>query len=150
MVLYLPPGPALGMMHFIRTAMEKYSYVSKMFETDHVDWEMPIGSSEYCGSVAWEVLLLKHSYHPAVQNYGKILAKGTSSTLPSALASTNGADLVNMYDSLKCIFNPAVKFPSFENVKKRNFSKFQWHLDCENAFSQTESTESDLSSMLSL
>jgi hypothetical protein len=147
-VLFLPPGSALGLMHLTRHVIEKYPTVCKMLETDHADWDMPIGSTEFSGNVAWEILLLKKSYHPAVQNYAKILSKGIENPLPSALSSIKATQLVKMYDSLKCVFNPSVKTPSMESVKKRSFARFSWHQSFESSLDQVECSAADLSALV--
>jgi hypothetical protein len=100
-------GCAVGMMHFVRAVMDKYKFIEKMLETDHAEWDNPIGMTSYSGNVAWELVLMSKSFHPAIRNYANILSKGTSVAIPASLAVTKIAELVDMYEGK---FNPCVPF----------------------------------------
>ena len=113
--LYVPPYACLAILHALRLCLNKYPRVKQLLDREatasgiHLaEMDDPDLANSFA-STAWELGLLKQSYHPFIPVYSSSIL--TDESLPLSLQRTTPLDLFENYDSSEGGFNPPLPLP---------------------------------------
>jgi nucleolar complex protein 3 len=119
----LLPHDAIGVLSLMRQLLDKYPRTQQLLENDPTpigifrpDIDEPAHANALATS-AWELTLLRASYHPFLTRFAGLVVKHTE--LPAAVARLSPNALVEAYDCSQGGFNPAVQAPPTYPPSKR-------------------------------